>query len=227
MSGLHHNRPPLTEAAVADVGEALIEFGERKGEFLRAAGNVIVRDRASAGDAADVVKLANDVWKLIETKRLAITNPYRDAADAGAAAAHRFWADVHTAMQGVREKIEKWDGEERQRVADQRREQEDEERRLRSEQAAALPSPPAMRDIREADVAPIATAAPIVGDYGGRVARTPQKTFTVENVREIPIEILSSPKVTKAIVEVARDFSKHMPAISGIRIETAERTRVN
>lgn len=215
---LGHNNPPPRETAISAMNDLLAPFSERRDQFIAAAQRQKVRSREEAADAADILKLSGEVWVDIAQKRLDVSNPYREAHAAAIAKAGSFWEDCEAAMKDLRRRVKVFWNEESSRVAAQQREQEAEEQRLLkgSSEAAAAP----VIDIT------VPKPAPIVGDYGGRVMADERKTYAVEDVQLVPLFILQSPKVTRAICDVAKDIAKHMIEIPGIRIETVHGSKV-
>lgn len=215
---LGHNNPPPRETAISAMNDLLAPFTERRDQFIAAAQRQKVRSREEAADAADIIKLAGEVWIDIAQKRLEVSNPYREAHAAAIAKAGSFWENCEEAMKDLRRRVQTFWREERARIAAQQAEQEAEERRLLD--AAAVPAPAPAIEL----TAP--KPAPIIGDYGGRVMNSERKTYAVEDVQLVPLFILNSPKVTKAICDVAKDIAKHMIEIPGIRIDTIHGSKV-
>lgn len=193
-------------------------FAERKAEFMRSAAAAVVRDRDTAGDAADLVKLAGEVREMIEAKRLERSNPFRDTANALKGVADDFWREVGDAMKEVSCKIDEWDRDEKKRILDQRIEQQRMEDELTKASGVAPLLPTS---------APIpARRAPIRGMLGATVSEVEVKTYEIEDFKLIPEYILGSETVNRAILEVARTMSKHMGAIPGIRVNSAPINRI-
>jgi hypothetical protein len=233
--GRDHNKPPMLleiEPARTDLREWLTErlqrgdktFAQRKAEFLRAAGAAVVRNRETAGAAADVIKLASAVKKEIDAERLSRSNPYRQVADALVREIEEFWHEVDAAMERLRDMIDAWTAHEDELIERQRLEQEQEQREMR-ERARVM----------DAMTAPIPAAArpeparkrPIRGDYGARVSAAERKVYAIEDVRKLPDWVLDAPVVRDAILQVVRQTAKHMGDIPGIRvsIETENQIR--
>lgn len=213
------NNPPPREQALLEVEEMLAEFEGQPERYIRSADSQLVRTREEAGDAADTLKLADTIWQKIKDRRVEITDPYRDAHSAAIEKVNRFWFEADAAMKRLKVRINAFREREREQIATQQREQAEEEARLREAAGNSPPAPAASQP-----VAP--KPKPIVGDYGGRVMDGEQKVYTIEDVQLVPDFILKSPKVTKAITDVAKDFGKHMLEIPGIRIDTIQTSKV-
>src|SRR3546814_1896942 len=81
--GIGDNPPPSSiETLVAAQKEAQTKALEERLAYIvgRADAKDIV-DRETAGQAGDIIKVANDFMAPIERDRIALTKPYRDAAD--------------------------------------------------------------------------------------------------------------------------------------------------
>ncbi|HEX9947374.1 MAG TPA: hypothetical protein VGA98_07535 [Allosphingosinicella sp.] len=213
--GPGHNVPPsMMEDAVEAQRQALEPYRERRDELVRHKARV-VRDRQSAADAADVIRVASKVWKIIEAERLQRSNPYRETANAIAAAANEFWAPVEEVMIELRARIDAWDKAEEARIESQRREQAAELARLT---AGAIP-PPAAPPIP-------ARRQRIRGDLGATITATDRQQFEIEDWRLLPDWLMDSVTVRNAILTVARTLAKHRGEIPGIRVSTVTETTI-
>lgn len=220
MTQLGDNNPPPRESAILQMEEMLAEFAGQPERYIASADSQLVRSRAEAGDAADTLNLADQIWQRIKARRFEISEPYREAHAAAIAKANEFWFDVDAAMQRLKARVKAFRDEERRQIEKQQREQAEEEARLR--EAAGTPTPP----LPAASIPVVPKAKPIIGDMGGRVMDQEVRSFVIEDVTLVPLMILQSPKVTRAITEVARDFSKHMLEIPGIRIDVTQGSKV-
>jgi hypothetical protein len=225
-----HNNPPeaMMAAAVQDQRDALRRFEERKAEFIKKAGQKVVRDRQSAADAADIISLAGKVWRMIEAERLERSNPFRETANSIAAVATEFWADVDAAMKDLAARIDAWTEEEDRRIEEQRREQA---RVLEEMRAAAAAKPAAVVQTdpnpRPAPPEPIpAKRRKIRGDLGGMISAAERKEYELEDWTLLPDWLMRSPTVVNAILTVARQTSKHMGAIPGIKVSTVTENQI-
>lgn len=214
------NNPPPREAVLLQMEEMLAAFAGQPERYIRSADSQLVRSREEAGDAADTIKLADAVWDQIKEKRIEISDPYREAHSVAIAKANEFWFDADAAMQRLKTRVKAFRHREREEILKQEREQAEEEARLR--EAAGITTPP----VPAASIPVVPKAKPIVGDMGGRVMDEERKHYVIEDVTLIPDFILRSPKVTKAITEVVKDFAKHMLEIPGVRIETSQSSKV-
>src|SRR3546814_6104483 len=79
----------------------------------------------TAGQAGDIIKVANDFMAPIERDRIALTKPYRDAADAAKATCDQFLQPLLDALDRLRARLKAWSDEEDERI---------EKRRARSEE---------------------------------------------------------------------------------------------
>jgi hypothetical protein len=221
-----HNQPPSPiEVAVAAQREAQTpERKERVAYIVDRAGAKDVVDRETAGQAGDIIKVGRDVEKLIETDRVALTKPYRDAADAAKAECDQFLAPLREALERLAARVQAWSDAEDERIAAQQREQE----------AFFAPKPDLTPDVQPASPPPPSPAAPvkparrqrIVGDLGSRVTQAETKTYRVIDVRAVPDFILETETVKTAIAQVARTMGKHMKEIPGIEITVDTGIRV-
>jgi len=231
--------------AIADLKEWLTErehngktIAGRKDEFLRAAKNAVILDRASVGAAGDLIKLAARTWKRIDQERLSRSNLYRDVADALGRHAEEFWADVEEAMNGLHLQIGVWQDAEDARIEEQRREQEETLRAMRARTAAPVaettaddaetPSDHAPEPVAHApELAPVAKTKPVRGDYGAVVSRGKAVSYKVTDVRALPDYILNAPGVHEAIVAAVRSTRKVMGVPAGVEETAAPTTRVS
>src|SRR3546814_3709890 len=62
-------------------------------------------DRETAGQAGDIIKVANDFMAPIERDRIALTKPYRDAADAAKATCDQFLQPLLDALDPLRARL--------------------------------------------------------------------------------------------------------------------------
>src|SRR3546814_20321719 len=69
-------------------------------------------DRETAGQAGDIIKVANDFMAPIERDRIALTKPYRDAADAAKATCDQFLQPLLDALDRLRARLKAWSDEE-------------------------------------------------------------------------------------------------------------------
>lgn len=251
-----HNQPPgllPLEQAVLELHEMLKEktfdgktFADRKEEFLRAARNAVVRNRDSAGAAADVIKMAAQVWSRLEAERLARSNPYRNIADALVRTADKFWTEVVDAMDGLKDKIDAWTDIEDKRIADQQREQEEEMAKLRGaaapivhvdeRDAYPLPASPRVSVDYTAPFEPKPSPAPVPmqpakrkrirGDLGGMVSIKTETIYSVADVRALPDYILNAPGVHEAIIAAVKGTVKVMGVPAGIATSTVQANQI-
>jgi len=188
-----------------------------------------ISDRETAGQAGDIIKVAGEFEKIVENDRIALTKPYRDAADAAKGECDQFLEPLRDAIERLRARLKEWSDAEDQRIAEQQAEQD----RFFADPVA---DPPAQPDAKnEPDCQPAAKPAPpppppstlkpakrrkIVGDLGARVSQIERKHYRVVDVRAVPDFILNSSTVHEAIVQVAKSMAKHMPEIAGIEVTT-------
>jgi hypothetical protein len=247
VASVGHNSGDMRARALAELREQLQlvmregkTFEARKAEFLASAARQNVRDRQSAADAADVIRLASEVWTLILTERVTLSTPYRETHLALKRVADEFWAPVAGAMEVLNDQIDAWTAEEDKRIADQQAEQEAEMARLR--EAANKPAPivesenpaPAGRAYVDytAPAVPAPRVAPpvmrpakratIVGDLGGMITQATVTDYVIEDISLIPAHIMQSETVVAAILSVVKSTAKHFGTPPGIRkIETS------
>lgn len=212
-----HNSQSLRTTAVAEQLEALQPYAARRDEFVAWMNRHVVRDRATAGDATDTIKLANECWDLIEAQRLEHSNRYRDTANAIKNVTDEFWQECFDAMDALKRRADAWKKAEDDRIQGQRDEQEKIQAQLRA--AANVPAPaPTAATIP-------ARRKPIRGDLGGKLTTTVEKTYAIEDLKLIPMWVLETETVKNAILAVAKAMAKHHPNIPGITVTTGDKSR--
>lgn len=208
----HNNPPSQIESAITDQRLSLEGYRTRRDEFIRAAEAAVIRDRDTAGQAADVNRLAAAVWKKIDEERRERSNPFHEAQITLKSIVDEFWQPVFDAMDALTGKVRAWDAEENKRIQQQRDEQEAEMRRLqKAAPAGAVP---------QCNPAPTAPAREprrrrIRGDYGGTVVERATHEFKVTDVRQVPDFILNAAPVHDAIIAVVKGMAK-VTTIPGI-----------
>lgn len=207
----------LADDARFKTRDMLAEFEQRRQDLLRALANASARDRASAGDCADIVVMTKRFLETIDDRRQGIARPYRDAVAAIAPIVEQWAEDLIAGMRRVEQLAKAFHDAEKERI----REQQEQQRREQEQLRASVAAPPA----EHAPVTP-APARPIRGAYGARISTAAELTITVKSVRKVPLEILNSRKVQDAIVAVARDFAKHQDTIPGLEIVRGEKTAI-
>lgn len=212
-----HNRPPSQiDAAIADQRLALEFYQERRDEFVSAAKAAVIRDRDTAGQAADINRLAATVWRRIDEGRRERSTPFYDAQGTLKSIVDEFWQPVFDAMDDLGEKVRLWDADEKARIQKQRDEQDAEMRRL--EQAVPADAVP------QCNPAPTAQAREprrrrIKGDYGGTVIDKATHQYAVTDVHAVPDFILNSAPVHAAIIGVVKSMAK-VTEIPGIKVDS-------
>ena len=83
-----------------------------------------VEDRETAGQAADIIKVATEVETLIETDRVNLTRPYREAADRAKNICDEFLEPLREARANLKQRLDAWNDAEDRRIEEQRAEQE-------------------------------------------------------------------------------------------------------
>lgn len=223
MSGIGHNRPPANLA----MKEFVDAKQERRDEIIAAICRKQVSDRATCGDASDLISIAKKFGKLIEDERKSLTDPLREEAERTKAVADAFLEDLAEAMESLQRRVNKWTAEEDARIAAQKAEQEAELAAMRAKRIIdpdlerradeLSPFPPFRQssDNQRAEVKPT-RRRPIRGDMGGKVTSAAVVTWTVDDVRAVPDWILNTPTVHDAIAAVAKSMSKHHKQIPGL-----------
>ncbi len=236
------NSGSMLIAAKSEQGEALHDtvregrtFAQRRAEFLASAAKQTVVDRRSAADAADTIKLAQEVWALVDADRKARSEPFRTVHLALSAMASEFWEPVNEAMQALREQIDTWSDEEDKRIAKRQQEQKDQLAAMRGVTApvpAPAPPPPQVGRYEidyAAPAAPITTRvlpvapsrrAKIRGDLGATISQRDITRYEIEDISMIPDHIMQSPTVIEAILKVVQSTARHMGVPKGIRVRT-------
>lgn len=214
-SGFGHNSRAVADAALREIREAMALYANRRDDIVAACARAEIRERADAADAADLIRVAKQVWSRIDDARRAIGDPHRAAAEAVKAEADSFWRPARDAMDKLDAKVACWLDEERQRIAAQQAEQD---------AAMARMVPPSHPNASKA--LPVRTARPpqpakietIRGDLGGKVRSVDQFDIEVEDVALVPGFILDSEPVRAAIVSVVQGMARKGTTIPGIRI---------
>ncbi len=241
------NSGSMLIAAKSEQGEALHDtvregrtFAQRRAEFFASAAKQTVVDRRSAADAADTIKLAQEVWALIDADRKARSEPFRTVHLALSAMASEFWEPVNEKMQGLREQIDTWSDEEDARIARRQKEQSDQLAAMRGGAVTApvpapTPSVPSTPPSGRYEIDYAAPAAPITtkvlpvaparrakirGDLGATISQRDIVRYEIEDISMIPDHIMQSPTVVEAILTVVRSTARHMGVPKGIRVRT-------
>lgn len=212
-----HNQPPSpVEALVEAQQEALQPFEQRRDEIVASARRVKVTDRLTAGDAGDVIRIANDVFKRIDQDRLERTNPYRQAADAAKGCVDTFWQPVTDALDDLRARLEEWSRAEDERIAAQKREQDEAIAAMRQQRLPTHPMPHVAGQPTTAPKMLPAKPRKIRGDLGSVVSTSEQFDYRVIDVKKVPDWILNSQTVHEAIIRVVKSAARHLGDIDGI-----------
>lgn len=230
--GIGDNQPPSPiETLVAQQKEAQTPALAARIDYIVSRADLkVITDRETAGQAGDIIKTANDFMAIVEKDRIALTKPYRDAADAAKAACDAFLQPLVDAVERLRARLKAWSDEEDKRIDEQRAEQAaffrgghidpaKEEEAARTEERLGI-QPRGHANRVAADNLKAPRRRKIVGDLGATVSQVERKNYRVVDVRAVPDLILNSKTVHEAIVAVARSMSKHMPEIDGIEITT-------
>lgn len=229
------NAPPLDERIVQEFIEDVDRDGitARINELTEAAGRAPkCDDQTVAGKIGDLCKLAGDVTKRLDAAREKHNRPLLTAQRNLKARADALIAPLTTAINALRDDLNRFTREETARRDAERRRQEEEARLLREEQEriaaerekAGQPAPPPVEI-----VIPKTEAAPIArGDYGARVGTTTVWEFEIENMRQVPDRYLKHAKVKEALESVLRTAirTEKVREIKGVRIWSEDRATV-
>lgn len=229
ISNIGHNQPPSEHVrALDDLEEALRGFVDRRDQFIAAAKRAVLRDRASIGDAGDIIHLANQVWERIDVMARQARAPFRATADRIKSRADAFWEPVWAAHRQLQDKIDVWMQDEADRIDAQRAEQEAVLGNVAPATTSATVAPVTAPG---PELKPAATPAPkpqpIRGDLGSRVSRRADTLIEVVDVYAVPDFILKSPAVTEAIIATVRSMAKAGTEIPGIRTAPISRTSIS
>jgi hypothetical protein len=226
LAGAGHNNPPYVRDVVATLAaeqkEALERYETRRDQIIASARAKTVFDRISAGDAADIIRIAGDVFKKIDEDRRGRTDPYRRAADGAKAVADEFWQPVVDELIMLRDRLKAWTDAEDARILAQKREQEEAMKALRAK-AAPAPEPASERSVQENHARPATLPArrrKIVGDLGSTLSTVERTNYRVADIKLVPDWILATPTVHDAIIQVVRSMAKHAGEIPGIERTT-------
>lgn len=217
-----HNQPDFVQAAVDAVKEMLKPFEERKAQFLEAARKVVIRTRADAGSAGDLIGLARGVEVLIDEERARIVAPHDMAVKAVNGRANDFWQPVWDAMVDVKAKITTFAEEEDARVQAQAEEQRLEEARIRRERATgatelSLPPPAPPRAVKKRSMR---------GDLGFQVSVQDDDVIEIANWKELPDFIFEAESVREAIRKVVKPLVKQGVKVTGLKVTKALKTQI-
>ena len=235
VRGIGDNLPPSPLETLVDAQrEAQTPFTERLEYFIMKADAKQVSDRETAGDAGDIIRLAGEFMKPIEADRIALTKPYRDAADAAKAVCDKFFEPLIDAMDRLRERLDAWSKEEDKRIEEQRAEQARFFGGGHTPAPGKLGPPPTGGSavakktepgslhvhINTSDELRQPRRRKIVGDLGAVVSQVDRKTYRVVDVLKVDPLILNSKTVHDAIIAVAKSMAKHMPEMTSIEVTT-------
>jgi hypothetical protein len=225
------NAPPLDERVVQEFIEDVDRDGitARIAELTEAAGRAPkCEDRMVAGKIGDLCKLAGDVTKRLDAAREKHNRPLLTAQRNLKARADALIAPLTTAINALRDDLNRFTREETARRDAERRRQEEEARRLREEQEriaaerekAGEPAPPPVEI-----VVPKAEPAPIArGDYGSRVGTQKVWLHEIESVRQLPDRLLKNPRVIEALDKViAAEIRSGAREVKGVKIWSEDR----
>lgn len=241
-----HNLPPdPVEVMRVAMPEALERFQKRRDEIIESANRKQVTDRFSAGDAGDIIGIADKVQKLIDAARRELTDPHHHARDLGKAIADEFWSSAEDALAQLRGRLQAWNDDEDKRIADQQAEQD---AFMAKMQNSAVVTASEQDDGRKAEgrehidySAPASPAAPpsasvpgmrpakrrkIVGDLGAVVSSADVTEYTITDIRLVPDFIMSSPTVHAAVKQVIKSMARHLGDIPGVEKTTSSAVRV-
>ena len=223
--GIGDNNPPEPINPVGEMRDHLDEkFASRRDEIITAANRKQVTDRATAGDAGDIIKIAAEVARLVDSDRRERTDPLRKTADSIKGAADAFWEPVVDAIDALRARLKAWTDAEDARIEQQAREQAEAMAKMRQQAAANVPEPETPAPPPPAPLP--ARRRKIRGDLGATVSTVDRKEYRVIDVRAVPDFILESETVKAAIIQVVRQTAKHFGPIPGIEETTASDNQV-
>jgi hypothetical protein len=217
--GIGHNQPksPVDELVVAQREALTSEKRERLEYIIAKAEAKDVVDRETAGQAGDIIKVADEFTKLIDNDRIDRTRPYRDAADRAKGIADEFLEPLRAAIERLHARLDAWSDAEDERIKAQQAEQEAFFAKPDLTPSVQSPTPPPMMPAKRRK---------ITGDLGARVTQVDVKQYRVVDIRAVPDFILNSETVKAAVVQVAKSLGKHMSEIDGIEIATGTANRV-
>jgi hypothetical protein len=212
------NLPPPEETARTELTDALAEFEARKAEIVASFSEqrLIVTDNASAGTTADKIAIAKTLLDDIDAARRRVKAPFDRAVKTVDGGATKFAEEVEQAIRRAEQKIREFRADARRRAREAAEAQAAEERRLAAEAGLETLAEPAA-PIRDTDVQlPVAR-----GDYGSKVHDGKVKTFEIEDVRQLPDEILKAPAVEKAMLAAIKQLARLRDTIPGVKIDFA------
>lgn len=222
------NRPPIDEAVVIDLAEALEREGltKRIDDLIASAGRAPdITSAEIAGRYADLIKQMVTAGKAVEAEREKLNRPLLNAQRALKGRADAIVAPMADAEKTARAKVKKFDDDDRDKEEKRRREAfeaaEAERKRLQlieEERAAA--------ENRQAETVfapePVIESAPppvVQGDFGAKVVRTTVWRHEIESVRKLPDSILKHEKVIAALNQViGQQVRSGTREMKGVRI---------
>lgn len=223
------NAPPsVKELALIEVEEALKALRQRAKELLESAGKAKAEDAEGAGKCADLVKMIRACEKAIGETRMAAQKPYDDAIGVMRDAPRKVLFDLSQARAAVDKLATDFAAKERKRLADEatlKAKQEAEENAAlqarAKEMGVELPVEEPKAEPKRGK-----PAKAVVSDMGSAVHTRMQKSFSVVDPYALPLDILTHPKVTEAIISVAREAIKTAPdgKIKGIIVTDEEKS---
>jgi hypothetical protein len=218
VSEIGHNSGAVDpELAAEAMKRALEPWASRKDEFVTKAEAAAVSDMDSAQVAVDFVRMVGALRDKAKELMAEVRAPYSQAADAAGSVAMRFIEELDAAEDAVRGKLRAYRDAARKAAEELEAQQRAEEERLRKEAAARLgevappPPPPELtpQPRRRRKAAPIRT------DLGGMLSEQERWRIRVDDVSQIPENVLNSDRVKEAIAKVAYDLVKNGIAVPG------------
>jgi len=200
-------------------------FAQRRDEFIRSAAAQKVRNRQTAADAGDTIKMAAEFRAEVNAERKRLSEPYREVHLSLASMETVFIDPLNEAMQGLHQQIDVWKTEDDARIENQRREQADMLAAMRKPAADPAPAPATRGYIDYSAPAPATQSierrqpkrSRIVGDLGAVISTREIAQYEIEDMSLIPDHIMNSPTVREAILTVVRQTAKHMGVPAGVR----------
>lgn len=219
IAGVGHNAgvDPV-EIVVDQIESALKQFEERRDALIKAGRDRAVTDNDSIGRAADVRSMILTLQEAIWARAKEVAAPHVRATSATKNRTEIFLAELAGIDSLLEQRIADCRAAQRQRAKLQREEQDRREAALRQDLGVVSPQIDST-----APAAPVSLPA-VRGDYGTRVGDRALTTYVYEDVTKLPLDVLNSPGVAKAIQAALKNYAKLHTTIPGVTAEADLKT---
>lgn len=237
----HNSGIDPSELIADEIAAAMAQYMERRDTLVASAASRTVTDNDSIGRAADTQALIRALLDAIWARAKDVAAPHSRAVETAKTRTQNFVQALQQADADLTDKIRACRDMQRRRATEQQEDQRRQEEAMRAATEVVNPqidSSPISRDnplgIGEPLVPkpkPKAKAPPpepvqpvslpaVRGDYGTRVGDRAVATYVYADVRKLPLDVLNSPGVEKAIQAALRAYAKLHPVIKGVTVST-------